>query len=297
MKYWKQMTIFTLLTFFAQGQSITYKVIKDTPDDIANYWINVGLLDMGFAKDNSGYGLAGASLNTVVHYKNKFGGEMTFRKYYFSLSDIDEQKGSTQFEIGGFYNLGHKDKSRSQKVILATKKTSSGSSTTSMHVPATIRRNFGVRAGFNFMKEGLVADSTIHDGLTGNYISKSMGLYAGILITSSVNMKSHTQEYGIKSAGFVRRTYIDFLFNPIHPLMNPDGTNFTGTAKLGAIGYRFGVEFMKPEPKKIMGTAQYFKFEIGSRPIDGFYGMFSWGFNFKRKVKSMSSFTVIREKE
>ena len=296
MKYWKQMTIFTLLTFFAQGQSITYKVIKDTPDDIANYWVNVGLLDMGFAKDNPGYGLGAVSLNSVVHYKNKFGGELTLRKYYFSLSDIDEQKGGTQFEVGAFYNLGHKDKSRSQKVILATKKSGNSTTTTSMQVPATIRRNFGVRAGFNFMKEGLVADSTEH-GLSGNYISKSMGLYAGVLITSSVNMKSHTQEYGIKGAGFVRRTYIDFLFNPIHPLSNLDGTKYTGESKLGAIGYRFGIEFMKPEPRKVMGSAQYFKFEIGSRPIDGYYGMFSWGFNFKRKVKSMSSFTVIREKE
>lgn len=292
MKYWKQMTIFTLLTFFAQGQSITYKVIKDTPDDIANYWINAGL-NFGYANDNPGYGMGGLSLGSVVHYKNKFGGELTYAKYFFSIDEAG--KGGNQFEIGGFLNFGHKDKSRNQKVILSTKKNGNSTTTISMKVPATIRRNFGVRVGFNYTKEGLDADSSNH-GVAGSFTSKSMGLYAGILVTSSVNTRSHTQEYGIKGAGFVRRTYIDVLFNPINPLFQGD-TKFTGESKLGVLGFRLGVQYLKPEPKKVQGTAAYFKFEIGSRPIDGYYGMFTYGFSFKRKVKSMSSFTVVREKE
>lgn len=294
MKYWKQITAFTLFSFFAQGQSITYKVIKDTPDDFANYWVNVGLMDLGYAMENDGYGLLGASLNSVVHYKNKFGGEFTYRKYYLSLSDNPMETGGKQIEVGGFYNLFTKSKTRQQTTVVAKK--SNGNSAVTMKVPATIQRAFGVRAGFNYMREGLNADSVIHGVASGYYTSKSSGLYAGVLMTSSVNVKSHTSEYGIKSAGFVRRNYIDILFNPINPLFINE-LEYTGNAKLGAIGFRLGIEFLKAEPKKISGSATYQKLEIGSRPIDGYYVMYSLGFNFKRKVKSMSSFVVVREKE
>lgn len=293
MKYWKQITALTLFSCFAHGQSLTYKVIKDTPDDFANYWVNVGLLDMGFATENPGYGLLGASLNTVVHYKNKFGGEATYRKYYITLAE-NEDKG-TQFEIGGFYNLLSKQKSRNQKVILSQKSNGKTTTTTSMKVPATIQRTFGVRAGFNSMTEGLDADSVNH-GVNGAFTSKSKGLYAGFLMTTSVNVKSHTAEYGIKGAGFVRRNYLDIMFNPINPLFIGD-VKYGGNSKLGALGFRLGIEFLKAEPKKVQGSAIYQKLEIGSRPIDGYYAMYSLGFNFKRKVKSMSSFVVVREKE
>lgn len=296
MKYWKHITVFTLFSFFAQGQSLTYKVIKDTPDDIANYWVNVGLMDLGFGLDNKGYGLLGVSLNTVVHYKNKVGGEFTFRKYYLSLSE-DNQTG-THIELGGFYHLGSKSKTKNQKVILSQKSDGKSTTTVSMKIPATIQRSFGIRAGFSMVNEGLEATPENHDvAAETSLLSRSAGLYAGLLMTSAVNMKSHTQEYGIKGAGFVRRNYLDVLIYPVNKITDLSGNEYTGTIKKGVIGFRLGVEFLQPEPKKVQGSAMFQKLEIGSRPIDGYYMMYSVGFNFKRKVKSMSSFKVIREKE
>jgi hypothetical protein len=290
MKYWKQLTVLTLFSGFGFGQNLTYKVIKDQPDDVANYWVNIGLMDIGFATENPGYGLLGVSLNSVVHYKNKVGGEFTFRKYYLSLEG--DTPGSN-FEIGGFYNLGKFSKTRNQKVILATKKSGNKTTTSSMKVPGTIMRSFGIRAGFNTQSEMVIANLETNK-LTENVNFRSSGLYAGILLTSQLNMKSHTSQYGIKGAGLYRRLYIDLLFNPIRSygdMVVPDAN------KAGAIGYRIGFEFMSPEPRKVQGTAIYQKLEIGSRPWDKYYVMYSLGFNFKRKVKAMSSFKPVREME
>ncbi|MCE3296973.1 MAG: hypothetical protein K0R65_2687 [Crocinitomicaceae bacterium] len=293
MKYWKQITVFTLFSFFAQGQTITYKVIKDTPDDIANYWINVGVVELGYASDNAGFGLLGSSLGGVVHYKNKFGGELFYKHNFFSL---DTTKTSRQFEIGGFYHFASKSKTKSQKVILAEKK--NGNSEVSIKVPATIQRSFGLRAGLTMLSGGLATTPEAHGTAAEEHLLvKTIGIYAGVLMTSSLNARCHTQEYGIKSAGFVRRNYLDVMINPVNQVTDLSGNAYTGTIKKGVIGFRLGVQFLKAEPKKLAGSAFYHKLEIGSRPIDGYYGTYTMGFNFKRRVKSMSSFTVIREKE
>lgn len=287
MKYWKQITFFTLLSFWGQAQSITYKVIKDQPDDVANYWVNVGLLDMGFAPGNMAYGLVGASLNGVVNYKNKIGGEFTYRTYYFNM-DMDKVDGVSrnlnQIEVGAFYHLASNSKTRNQKVILSDK------SNVSMKVPATIMRSYGLRAGFNSNKGTLLATME-NQKVDGTFRYSSSGLYAGILITSQVNMKSHTVEYGIKGTGFVRRLYIDAIFNPIKSF-EPANSNLKGS-----FGYRLGIQFLQPEPRKVQGSALYQKFELGAMPIDGYYFMYSLGFNFKRKIKAMSTFRPVREME
>lgn len=296
MNYWKQITFFTLFSCFAFSQSVNYKVIKDTPDDFANYWVNVGLLDVGFGLDNKGYGLLGGSINGVAHYKNKIGGEFTFRKYYLSLSEGNYM--GSHFELGAFYHLGSKTKSTNQKVILSQKSDGKTTTTLSMKIPVTIQRAFGIRAGFNYVKEGLSATVKNHEVTSDvNLISSSGGLYAGLIMTTSVNARCHSKEYGIRGTDFVRRNYIDILFNPIRSVQDLNGSEYTGNIELGALGFRLGIEFLQAEPKRIHKSAVFQKFEIGSRPIDGYYVMYSIGFNFKRKVKSMSSFTVIREKE
>ena len=153
MKYWKQITVFTLFSCFAQAQTINYKVIKDTPDDFANYWVNVGLIEAGFANENNGYGLLGSSLGGVVHYKNKVGGELYYKKNWLSLNETT--KSGWQFEIGGFYHLGSKTKTKNRKVMLSEK--SNGNSGVHIKIPGTMQRSFGLRAGLNMLNEGLGA--------------------------------------------------------------------------------------------------------------------------------------------
>lgn len=301
MRHWKELLIVTLLSSFSFGQgSVTYKVIKDQPDDAANYWINVGFLDMGLASKNmEGYGLLGISLNSVVNYKNKFGGEFTARKYYLNLSGVS----GGNFEIGGYYHLFSKQKVKNQRVVLSSKSSYSGgktyTETISMKVPGTIMRSFGVRAGFTRQKNGYTSDSLTSYGHSETAQFRGTGLYAGILLTGQMNLKTHTSEYGIRGFGKVRRTYLDVVFTPVRKLTDDASGAEIKDKELqpGALGFRLGVEFLQPEPRKVQGNAIYQKFEIGSHPLNGYYFMYSFGYNFKRKVKAMNSFKAVREME
>lgn len=299
MRHWKELLIVTLISGSSFGQgSVNYKVIKDTPEDAANYWINVGFLDMGLASKNlEGYGLLGASLNSVVNYKNKFGGEFTARRYYLNLSEV--QGGN--FEIGGYYHLFSKQKVKQQKVVLSSKSSYSGgktyTETISMKVPGTIMRSFGIRAGFTTQKNGYVSDTLTSQG-HGTAVYRATGLYAGILLTGQMNLKTHTSEYGIRGFGKVRRSYLDLVFTPVNTLIDKNTEqDLKSIVKPGVIGFRLGVEFLQPEPRKVQGNAMYQKFELGSNSLNGYYFMYSFGYNFKRKVKAMSSFKVVRETE
>jgi hypothetical protein len=299
MKHWKQITFFTLFSFFGFGQNLTFKIVKDQPDDVANYWINLGLFEAGFATENLGlYG--NVSLNSIVHYKNKVGGEFTMRKSYFNLDDIDNTSPGGSFEIGAFYNLFSKTKSKNQKIILSQKKSGNTTTTVSMKIPATKMTSFGVRAGFNTFKNPVLGDTAYHK-FDGTVDFRSSGLYAGILITRQLNVKAHTSEYGIKGAGFYKRTYVDVLFNPIRSVETIEGIANSyvdgSTDKPSAIGFRLGLEFLPVEPRKVQGNAIYQKIELGSKPWNGYYFQYTAGINFKRKVKSMSSFKVVREME
>lgn len=300
MKYWKQITFFSLFSMFSFGQNLTYKIVKDQPDDVANYWVNLGLFEVGFASKNLGL-FGNLSLNSVVHYKNKLGGEFTMRKMYFNLEDAVDLKSGGAFEIGAFYNLFSKTKSKNQKVILSQKKSGNTTTTISMKVPATKMTSYGVRAGFNTFKNNVVGSDSLYHGFTGTVNLRSSGLYAGILITRQLNVKAHTAQYGIKGAGFYKRTYVDVLFNPIrsiNPVEDINNSYIDGvTNKPSPIGFRLGLEFMPVEPRKVQGNAIYQKVELGSKPWNGYYFMYTAGINFKRKVKSMSSFKVVREME
>jgi hypothetical protein len=298
MKYWKQITFFSLFSVFSFGQNLTYKIVKDQPDDVANYWINIGVLDMGFAHKNMAYPFLSASLNSVVHYKNKFGGEFTLRRNFFNLEGVTPAGGN--FEFGAFYNLFSKTKTKNQKVILSQKKSGNTTTTISMKVPGTQMRSFGIRAGLNSFNTPVAGEFDFH-GFDGILKLRATGLYSGILLTKQLNLKSHTSQYGIKGAGFYKRTYVDFMFNPIRSISDIEGetNNYIDgvTGKPSPIGFRLGMEFMPAEPRKVQGNAIYQKFEIGSRPWSGYYLLYTMGFNFKRKVKSMSSFKVVREME
>jgi hypothetical protein len=197
-----------------------------------------------------------------------------------------------QFEIGGFFNLLSKTKSGKNIKVQVVKDRKAPK----MTIQGSVQRSIGVRAGFNLTSQNLRADTTVNDlGIpNGDYTMKSAGLYAGFILTSTANTKAYFENYGIKSGGFARRIYVDLLFNPVRPVFQNDVK--VGSAN-GVIGYRIGFQFLDPAPKKVFGNGYSWKFEIGSRPIDGYYTQISMGYSFRRRVKSMSSFVIVREKE
>jgi|GEM_PF-1419899 len=296
MKNQKLLIVFLLCAFAGTAQNVNYKIIKDQPDDIANIWVNFELLQFELPIKNVSGTSFGLGLNSVFNYKNKLGGEATFRRSYLTLGD----KPRLQFELGGFYHLTSKTKTRNQKVVLDSKSYSSGgktyTSTKFIHVPASLMKSFGVRAGFNYNREFFEADQEAH-GFTGDYTYQFGGLYLGGLITSQMNLMIDTDNFGKAGTGFVRRYYADLLFNPIRSLKDAN-TEVAYTAnKPGMLGWRVGVEFLPPEPRKVQGHALYIKTEVGMRPLDGFFMMASFGFSFKRKISKFGTYTPVREQE
>lgn len=298
MKYVKTMCLLVLFSTWGYSQTVNYKILKDEPEDVVNYWVNLELLQMDLSFKNMNGGSLGLGLNSVVNYKNKMGAEALFRRSYLVLGSKEVPR--SQLELGAFYHLFSKRKSVKQKVVLDTKSYSSGgktyTSTKSIKVPGTKLKSYGVRAGFAYNKEYL--ETTVEDhGFAGKYKYQTTGLYAGLLHTSQMVLKIDTDNFGRCGTGFVRRYFADLLFNPVRSIRDVTTDVKDQTNDVGMIGWRVGVEFLQPEPRKLHGNAMYTKVELGQRPMDGYYMMFSFGFSFKRKVAALSSFTPIREKE
>lgn len=296
MKNWKVLLLFLFPAFCIQAQEVKYKIIKDQPDDAANLWVNVELLQFEMPLKNISGTSFNLGINSVVNYRNKFGGEATFRRSYLTLG----KKPHVQFEIGGFYNFKSNTKVRSQKVVLDSKTYSSGgktyTSTKFIKVPASVMKTYGARVGFDYNREFFEADQEKH-GFAGKYTYGFGGLYLGGLITTQMNMRINTDDFGTAGTGFVRRFYLDLLFNPIRSLKDATSELAYTTTRPGMIGGRFGMEFLHPEPRKVQGNALYYKIEIGMRPLDGLYMMGSFGFSFKRKIPALGTFRPVREKE
>lgn len=296
MKNWNILLVFLIPACFGLAQDVNYKIIKDQPDDIANLWVNFELLQFELPVKNMSGTSFGLGVNSVVNYKNKLGGEATFRRSYLTLG----KKPRLQFELGGFYNLISKTKTRNQKVVLDSKSYSSGGKTYTetkfIKVPGSVMKSYGVRAGFDYNREFLEARMEDH-GFTGDFTYGFGGLYLGGLITTQMNMRINTDNFGTAGTGFVRRYYADLLIHPIRSLKDAvTETPYTAT-KPGVIGWRAGVEFLPPEPRKVQGHAMYFKVEVGMRPLDGFFMMGSFGFSFKRKIAKLGTFRPVRDHE
>lgn len=297
MKSLKLMGIFCLLTGWSIGQTVNYKVIKDQPEDVPNYWINLELLQFELAYKNMSGGNFGLGINSVINYNNKMGAEVTFRRSYLTLLDNTNR---TQFELGAYYHLFSKTKIRSQKVVLSSRSYSSGgrnyTETKSIQVPGTVLKSLGLRAGLGYNSIPFEAEQEDHN-FTGKFKLQTFGLYAGILNTKQMNLRIDTDNFGVCGTGFVRRYYLDVLFNPVRSMVEIGTDIKNETNKPGVFGFRGGVEFLLPEPRKIHGNAMYTKIEAGMRPYEGVYVMGSFGFSFKRKSAKLGRFEPVREME
>ena len=245
--------------------------------------------------------LSGASLNlgisTIYQHKNKFGAEATFRKSYLSLGET----GHTQIGAGVFYNFASRTKVRSQKVVLDTKTyTKAGNKyteTTSLNVPASVLKSYGVRFGMDYTSEFLEADLVLH-GFAGNYNYKTTGIYIGFLNTKQMNFLMDTDLFGLAAHRFIRRYYLDGMIYPTKKITStPGDVRYVGPTLGSVFGFRAGVEFLSPEPRKVHGNAFYTKVEVGMRPLDGIYMMVAIGVSFKRKIKGSNAYSPYREKE
>jgi len=284
----------SLIATSVGAQQVNYKVTKDNPADVANFFVNLELLEFELPIKN----ITGTSfclgLNTYVNYNNKFGGEAAFRRGYLSLGGVPR----TQFEIGGFFNFKSKVKTRNQKVVLETNEYTQGNTkyteTKFLKCPAQNMRSLGVRAGFLTNKEAYEDEN---DALGRNYAYRWTGVYAGILLTSQMNYRINTDSFGEAGAGFIRRYYADVMIHPFASLTDNETSKKLANASIGRIGFRLGLEAMPADRRKMGQSPVYFKVEVGMRPLDGIYMMGSFGVSIKRKLPKLGIQETKRETE
>jgi len=284
----------SLLGTGALAQNVNYKVLKDNPADVANFFVNVELLEFELPIKN----IKGTSfclgLNSYANYNNKFGAEIAFRRGYLNLGGTAR----TQFELGGFFNFKSKVKVRNQKVVLDSKEWTTNSTTYTetkfIKCPAQNLRSLGVRGGFLTNKEAYEDES---GALTGTYRYGWTGVYAGILLTSQMNYRINSDQFGEAGAGFIRRYYADVLIHPFASLTDIENDKKATNASIGRLGFRLGLEAMPAERRKMGQAPVYFKIEVGMRPLDGIYMMGSFGVSIKRKLPKLGIQETKRETE
>jgi len=282
--------VFSTLAF---GQDVQYKITKDDPMDVNNFYVNIDLLQTEFPLNNIAGTSFGIGISPYACYHNKFGAEATFRRGWLNLFGVPR----VNFELGGFLNLTQKTITRNQKVILDVKEWESGgkkyTETKFIRVPAQNMRSLGVRAGFLTNKEMFAPNE--HPTLDGNYEYRWTGIYAGIQLTSQMNLRMNTNDFGEAGAGFIRRYYADVTIHPIASLRDIETGNKMSTS-IGRIGFRCGLIAMPAERRKMQAPI-YIKTELGFRPLDGAFMNVSFGINFKRKLNKLGVNEVKRETE
>lgn len=277
----------------AIAQDIQYKITKDNPADVSNFYINFDILQTELPLNNVAGTSFAIGISPYACYNNKLGAEATFRRGWLNLMG----PARLNFEMGGFLNITQKTITRNQKVILSQKEWTSGDTkyteTNFIRVPAQNMRSIGVRAGFLTNKETFAPDD--HSTLTGTYLYKWTGIYAGIQLTSQMNLQMNTDLYDEAGAGFIRRYYADVTIHPIASLRDIE-TDTKVSTSIGRIGFRVGLIAMPAERRKIQAPI-YIKTELGVRPLDGPFMNVSFGVNIKRKSEKLGVQEVKRETE
>lgn len=293
----KKAGIFVALfsVFGSYAQNVNYKVVKDNPSDVCNAYLNLELLEFEMPLSNfsgTSFCLGGS---VYVNYHNKFGADLLYRNGWLNFSGVTRR----QFEIGGFYNLSSRTKTRSQRVVLDQDKWTSGdkeyTETKFIKCPATNMRSLGVRGGFLTNTEAY--EDEREGGLEGTFAYKWSGFYAGIQLTSQMNFQIETDSYGRVGTGFVRRYYADACIHPFASLSDPESGTKNTTAKIGRLGFRVGCEAMPAERRKMKQAPIYIRIEGGMRPLDGIYMLGAFGINIKRKIPKLGVQEVVRENE
>lgn len=265
----------------AQNQ-VQYKVTRDDPQDICNFWMFIDPFQMDAPFQN----FMGLSFNTGITgmgmLHNRFGFDYTLRYGTFTFYKIanKESKAALQFEAGGM--LVFKDKQRIKqktKVILdMTESTNSNgdrvTTTKFITIPANQRVMAFARGGLFVKRNPYTAEiDEAGTDLEGNLTS--MGLYLGLgrMTISNVYINTNTDGKARRSGAY--RIYADVLIAPVRklsPFTNsvavPTDYKFIG----GPVGFRLGLWGMPVESRDVQRKKAFSAgAEVGIRPGDGLY--------------------------
>lgn len=303
--------IVTLISTIAIAQQIDYKVLKDNPKDVNNFWLylDVAQLDAGF-KNIDGISFNVGAWSTGI-YKEKIipevilrYGWVTFGKTFAGAKGVHNHH---QVEIGGGYVLSNKTKYKQTSVVLSQTKghdygTGKDVTTTRyINIPATRVNSFGVRAGLMSVG-GLLSTDDYKAFITPKYINYSInGIYAGIFDAVTHNIIINTNTDGKAAKCKRTKVFADVLLLPLQTATFA-GVNYKPVINAGPVGYRIGLQYLPTEIRKVTNidvkiTGLSIGAEAGVRPYDGIYVACNLSFCLMRKKMAALGYTVPEEEK
>jgi hypothetical protein len=300
------------------AQSVNYKVLADDP-----YNHNLEITALPFYTDYApknnlslGYGL-----NASLIYKKLATFNMYIERPYGSLFDWGYHFGTVgifssptvnklhkflDLEIGTTYHLRDRTKTKNRKVVLSSVTSGRYTTTTSISVPATVRKILGVRGGmYNYhtvitarqngdiagdlagggdMKGVISTDGSRFGGAARLYSTpedpffntesatnmKVLGIYAGLSSTSYHYIKIDADGYGEKGGSRFLNFYADVMIAPVRidDFVGADGKRYDVSGK-GAQGFKtrpYGARVGYEYSIVPKRIGYYAKTEIGIKP-------------------------------
>jgi hypothetical protein len=273
---------------------VQYKVTRDDPNDICNFWLFLDPLQMDFGFQN----IHGLSLNTGVAgiglVKQRFGFDYGVRFGTLTLYGLGNAnvKRTLQLELGGLFTLKDKTRMKSNtKIILDISESTNQNgdrveTTKFIRIPAQQRIIVHARGGLYLKRNPFVRES----GETGTEIEGNLtcvGLYIGLSRMTVSNVFLNTNTDGKASRSGILRVYADVIVCPVRSLV-PFGTSEQATNKdvlSSPVGFRMGFYGMPCEDRKTKkkGGGIAVGCEVGFRPGDGLYMTGSFMFVLMRK--------------
>lgn len=286
----------------AQSTNVEYKVTRDDPSDICNFWMFLDPFQMDFGFKN----IDGASFNTGITgmgwVHKRFGFDYGFRYGTLTLGKLkwgDEAKNALAIELGGLLTIGDRTRMKSNtKVVLSvTNSTNSNGdnveTTKFIRIPAQQRVLTHVRGGLYFKRNPFSQEvDEMGNDVEANLTC--MGIYIGLSRTAVSNVFLNTNTDGKASRSGMFRFYADVIICPVRKLDTFQGSASADAAKLGSpVGFRMGFYGMPCEDRAVKKKKAFAAgVEVGFRPGDGLYCTGSWMFPLVRR--KLTAFGYVR---
>jgi hypothetical protein len=266
-----------LITGLSYAQNVQYKVTRDDPGDINNFWMQLDLAQMDISYRN----IDGASFNIgltglgLLGNEARLGFDYTARYGWLTMSRlVDEDfKRALQFEAGGLLKLFETNKVKNAKIVLDKKDYTNrqGNQVTEytyITIPANFRKIVHARGGVYFKRNPLDLDAEdVEAGQAfgrGNLVFP--GIYVGLSSMRVRNVYVSTDIFGRTWNSGISRFYADVIIVPT-PLL--DGSRLENAKPLG---FRFGYSTMAADVKKNVRKGGFgTQVEVGIRPVEGIY--------------------------
>lgn len=254
-----------------------FKILKDDPNAVSENMVSLNLCHAHFSKRE--LLKAGMGAEVLWGIGNKIQAQAHFMYYYLSINSAGGP--NIDFEPGGAYTLGQKNRTKDVKVILNYKESSStvGNVTTTTkevnYIPTTgnVLSKTKVRGGIYIKRSGVDISTTPTRSLS---VNSAMGVYGGMEFTKQACLISEVD--GVKgiTSGYTR-IYLDGMILPVSKYQTAPIT-----MKPGIFGARFGfATYFNPNKKKSTEYGKlvhyqvyptiFFKSEVGFRGGEGWF--------------------------